>query len=515
MYELFEKHLRDNRISYTCYEGFIFEIGGLIYQYHEPVDGILFNKDMKFIHHTDCDRHAFSFGGRFYWLDSGGEFQLNEFKYIGESDQQLPTTSFLGVRGYFELMNGTGDYDTWVKKAKFLGIKNLGICEKHTLAGALKFQKACKAEEIKSVIGETVTVQNKGGRYELKLYVKDEIGYTNLLLINYAISESKTKAIDEFELVKKLQGLNVVVHPKKAKLELISEVRKVSEAIFYQLDTVEYTVAKEDNSYLIELLKYYKSGIEPVSITDAFYVDKDLAYIKHEMNLITSVFDVMSENQYLKPKDEYFEELNKMFDPEDEKIFDIFQRAVDNETKIADECNFEIDTSTRHMPEYTMTPEEAKLFDSNEDLFWSKVESGLMEKVPQDEWDGCMERIQREYGTLKLGNVVDYFLSTADILNANTSNGILNGFGRGSSAGSLIAYLLDIVKINPLKHNLLFERFLTPDRLGKMIDDDVMVLTMDDGSKKKLFHDERLIVTREGKKIVTKASELQKNDELT
>ena len=131
-----------------------------------------------------------------------------------------------------------------------------------------------------------------------------------------------------------------------------------------------------------------------------------------------------------------------------------------NEQEIVDNCNFQIDTSKRHLTKYKMTKEESEQFETNEDLFWYLIEKGLSEKITDTDIDKYIDRVQLEYDVIKEGDVLDYFLITRDIINWAKANDILTGIGRGSAGGSIISYLLGIIHINPLKFDLLFERFL-------------------------------------------------------
>jgi hypothetical protein len=154
--------LDDNLMSYDVISDFIVEIDGKTFELYKPAfDGALFDDDFNFVGvpaddarkgnsegsvETDCDYYAFSFGGVYYMLPKGSEnsVKLIRLKYLGQANQEFPIQVFLGVHGQYELTSGSGTYSDWCKKAKFLGIHTLGICEKNTLAGALKFQEECQ-----------------------------------------------------------------------------------------------------------------------------------------------------------------------------------------------------------------------------------------------------------------------------------------------------------------------------------------------------------------------------------
>ena len=116
-----------------------------------------------------------------------------------------PLKSFLGIRSGYELGNGLGKYSNYIKKAKFLGTESLGICEKNTLAGALSFQKECKKNDIKSIIGMTIPIQGESCIYDAKVYAKNFQGWLALLRFNTELNVNEQKSI----------GLDLISYYKK------------------------------------------------------------------------------------------------------------------------------------------------------------------------------------------------------------------------------------------------------------------------------------------------------------
>ena len=142
-----------------------------------------FEPDSVFKLNDDKDGFVYEFGGRWYTQIKDEELELNELAYVGKAKEKLPTTSFLGIRSGYELMNGMSLYKSWISKAKFLGATALGICERNTLGGVLAFQSECKNANIKPIIGMTIPVQGDK-LYDVKLYAKDFQGWLNLLKFN-------------------------------------------------------------------------------------------------------------------------------------------------------------------------------------------------------------------------------------------------------------------------------------------------------------------------------------------
>lgn len=497
--ENFLKYLDDNLMSYDVISDFIVEIDGKTFELYKPAfDGALFDDDFNFVGvpaddarkgnsegsvETDCDYYAFSFGGVYYMLPKGSEnsVKLIRLKYLGQANQEFPIQVFLGVHGQYELTSGSGTYSDWCKKAKFLGIHTLGICEKNTLAGALKFQEECQKNGLKSVIGMECTVLDEKNdyRFTVKVYVRNEIGWRDLLTINKFINCDNPKYIglDDFrKITDGNENLILFLDPKTTDYDKLKGLK--IDAALYQLDPCEYVDNERDKNYLLNLRKFFNdSELIPVAAVDAWYLDEEYSCIRPRLHSIGGTTAYESNNQYFKTNDQYFMELAAMFPDSDagvEKAYNRFEEAVQLLNDLADAMDFTIDVKKRHLPRYKMTPEESAQFETNEDLFWHLIDLGL-ERHPEllDEWgeETIAERIDREVGVIKLGEAIDYFLITWDIINWCHRNGIMTGISRGSAGGCLVSFLLGITKLDPMCYNLLFERFLNAGRVKVSLPD--------------------------------------------
>lgn len=497
--ENFLKYLDDNLMSYDVISDFIVEIDGKTFELYKPAfDGALFDDDFNFVGvpaddarkgnsegsvETDCDYYAFSFGGVYYMLPKGSEnsVKLIRLKYLGQANQEFPIQVFLGVHGQYELTSGSGTYSDWCKKAKFLGIHTLGICEKNTLAGALKFQEECQKNGLKSVIGMECTVLDEKNdyRFTVKVYVRNEIGWRDLLTINKFINCDNPKYIglDDFrKITDGNENLILFLDPKTTDYDKLKGLK--IDAALYQLDPCEYVDNERDKNYLLNLRKFFNdSELIPAAAVDAWYLDEEYSCIRPRLHSIGGTTAYESNNQYFKTNDQYFMELAAMFPDSDagvEKAYNRFEEAVQLLNDLADAMDFTIDVKKRHLPRYKMTPEESAQFETNEDLFWHLIDLGL-ERHPEllDEWgeEAIAERIDREVGVIKLGEAIDYFLITWDIINWCHRNGIMTGISRGSAGGCLVSFLLGITKLDPMRYNLLFERFLNAGRVKVSLPD--------------------------------------------
>jgi DNA polymerase-3 subunit alpha len=491
----FLDYLEKNLMCYTVVDEGIVEIGGSTFELYKPAyDGALFDDDFNFVGipasdrggesvGTECDYYAYRFGGVYYMLPRGKEndVKLIRLKYVGQAAQEIPTEVFLGVHGQYEITSGSGPYSEWCRKAKFLGVHTLGICEKNSLAGALKFQEECQKNGLKSVIGMECTVYDEPNdyRFTVKVYARNEKGWRDLLTINKFINCDNPKyiSLSDFNAVtRNNDDLVLFLDPKTLDYSKLKGLGL--DAVVYQLDPVEYTDNSRDEKYLKNLKAFFKDrNLVPVASVDAWYLDEEYSCIRPRLQSIGGTTAYDSDNQYFKANDQYFLELASMFPDTEQGFEDAYSRftdAVDLLKDIADAIDFTIDVKTRHLPRYKMTPEEASQFETNEDLFWSLIEKGL-EAHPDllEDWgdDVIAERIDREVGVIKLGEAIDYFLITWDIINWCHRNGIMTGISRGSAGGCLVSYLLGITKLDPMKYDLLFERFLNAGRVKVSLPD--------------------------------------------
>ena len=476
-----EEYLSSNTIQYTSdRENYTVSFDGKTYEFFPPNDdGYFFDEDFRWDNETtEYDGYVFRFGGVWYTIEKGQERdpKLNRVKWRGQSEVAGLSSNFLGVHGSFELLNGTSLYSDWIKKSKFLGIERLGIVEKGTLAGALKFQNACKSVGIIPVFGLEVPVKDekKDISFTYKIYAQNEKGWQHLLAINKIINcDSSGKFITPKDISEHTEDVFIVFDPKTIDYTDVPILLRNKHNVFWQADTVEYAKFNRDTEYLTNFEAFYKSKMKPVALCDAFYIEPEYYILRETVNKIGKKVNHKSYNQYFKDEVTYMEELLSLFG--DQSIGEAFYlKARENMDMIAESCNFEIPTDSRHLPRYEMTKEEKEKYESNEDMFDSLIYEGLENKpelLEDYSEDVLVERIERESDTIKFGDVVDYFLILRDIVNWCKGNDILLGGGRGSSAGCLISYLFGIVNTNALKFNLLFERFLNKGRVKVSLPD--------------------------------------------
>lgn len=467
--------------------------------YLKPFDGKIIDEDFAFIlsdqefdlaDSKKIDYILFEFGNKFYFSSlkqSKNRYneiiykpEFNDFKYLGKTSEPfIMDFVHLGVRDEYEMMNGSGACDIWAKKAKFMNHKALGVCDRNTLSGALSFQTFCKKYDIKSIIGETVTVAKNYDEkvdiqetFELKLYVLNDIGWKNILLINKALNVDYKGFIPDTELYSYGEGLccvvpkesefNYVKDDRKAVFKLIKKYKESFDEVYYQIDTVEYTSSQLFKKHLQNIDTYlcnYRKKLKPILINDSYYIDQEEAGLKEMLNKVNSKVNPESHNQYYKSVSETISSYEEWLD-EVEPLFEAIISGIENSVKLSDSVNFTINTGERKLPKFEIKDVEG--------LFFDQVEKGINERLSDKkgkELEIYLERVSKECNVIVPNGLCDYFMILWDIMKWCRERDINTGSGRGSVCGSLLAYLLYITDVDPLKYDLLFERFLNETRV--------------------------------------------------
>lgn len=440
----------------------------------------------------------FEFGGKFYYsnikkdhlrLDKSVVFrpEFRDFKYLGTATaEELVPFVHLGVHSEYEFLNGSSNCEEWAAKAKFNGMKALGICDRNTLAGTLAFQTACLNNGLKPIIGETVTVACNYDQaadvqetFALKLYVTSPEGWRNLLLVNKAINVDYQGFIPSEELYKLGRGLICVIPPDselnyfKSDAErckaLLEAYHTAFDQVYYQIDTVEFESEALFRAHLEAIdtyicrcrkMKAYRQTL-PIVINDSYYLDREEAPLKALLNKVAGVVNAESSTQYFKNSKETilaYEEWMDVAAPLYEKIIDGMALTA----TLTDTIEFKIPTGIRHLPKYKFVKTTV------EDAFFEKLEQGVQERLvgKVDDLDKYMNELEKECAIIVPNGLCDYFMILWDIMNWCREQGIMTGSGRGSVCGSLIAYCLYITDVDPLKYHLMFERFLNETRVS-------------------------------------------------
>ncbi|MGC8981572.1 MAG: DNA polymerase III subunit alpha [Minisyncoccia bacterium] len=405
----------------------------------------------------------------------------------------------LHVHTHYSLLDGLCKIDNLIQRAKELGYESLAITDHGNLYGAIEFYKKCKKEGIKPIIGveaylaprtiydKTPKIDSKS--YHLVLLAKNHEGYKNLIKL---VTKSHLEGfyykprIDKNllrEFNKGLICLSGCLMGEIPKILLQKGFDEAKKVVYEYLDIfgkenfyleIQYHpgIAESKKLYqmLIDLSK--KTDVPLVATQDVHYIYKDERDI-HDVFLAVQTGKDIEEQDRLTMKQDYFHFTNE--DEMVEKFKDI-KEALDNSLKIAEECNLEIKLNETKPLRYEflegLTPGE----------YLRKIcEENLEKKIEKKYIDEAKKRLEYELSVIEKTGFSSYFLIVQDFVNWAKKNNIKVGPGRGSAAGSLVSYLTNITEVNPLKYNLIFERFLTPERISfPDIDVDVSDVKRDD-----------------------------------
>lgn len=550
------KWLEANKISFKQFDNEVVEIEGLGKLYVADLTEVksvfrVTGEDLRFnlmenpevlvaegIFHV-----AFSFGDNWYYYNLTEGFRFNTLKYAGIRQSckvQVPFVN-LGVHTPFELLNGSGSIADWVRKAKYLGHTALGICDRNTMAATLNLQKECAAQGMKHVFGYTLEMEYEGEKVEMKVYAQTQRGMRNLLRIQKEIM------VDSDNRTLSLQGLlthgegNVLVLGKLASYwmkknpHILGTMGIAFEKVFYQVDLSEYKAERID----VEVLKatkfffdnFYEAAtgtflIEPVLLCDTYYLDKDDARNKIILNKIaTGAAHRQSDDQYFKDIDEHYALFTSLFDGNKWELDSLFRGMCAHTVEIAEGAVARYETDRNFMPQYDMTDKEKQRYGNRHRMFLELLEEGFRKLVPAGQEDEYRKRLDYEVYILESTNNVDYILNQYDTVKWARENGILVGCGRGSAGGSLVLYLLGITLIDPIKYDLIFERFLLPERAGLYPDEVTIIVgglestkivhvTLANGKEYVFDKDAKFRVMREGRSMIVYADELKLGDDI-
>ncbi|APQ77492.1 DNA polymerase III subunit alpha [Clostridium botulinum] len=403
----------------------------------------------------------------------------------------------------YSLLDSSAKISDLIKRAKEFGMKSIAITDHGVMYGCVDFYKEAIRQGIKPIIGCEIYVASKSmyikqqdkenETHHLVLLVKNEIGYKNLMeIVSKASVEGfyyKPRVDHEF-LKDHSKGLialsaclggEVQANILKENLKKAEEVALIYKDIFkegFYLE-LQYHGMEEQLKVNETLVKMSKDlDIPLVATNDVHYIRKE-DYKSHDILLcIQTGKTVEEENRMRYPSDQFY-----LKSPEEMyETFSYVPEALENTVKISEECNFDYNFHESKLPKFPLEegvdPYEylreicfKGLFLRYEVLkdFIDKpfsIDEVLVYGDENKEAFDLIERLNYELSIIKQMGYVDYFLIVWDFIRFANEKGIMTGPGRGSAAGSLVAYTLGITKIDPIKYNLIFERFLNPDRIS-------------------------------------------------
>ncbi len=393
-------------------------------------------------------------------------------------------TSFthLHIHTQYSLLDGTSRVEELLDKAKELGFDSLAITDHGVMYGAVEFYEEALKRGIKPIIGcEVYTAP--GSRHSriygvdsdyghLVLLCKNEQGYKNLMtLVSIAHTEGfYYKPRVDMELLSQYSsGLIALSGCLKGEVSacLVSSDYEGAKAkalkyleIFgegnYYLEIQNHGI--EDEKKVIEGMRKLSldTGIPLVATNDAHYINRDDSLLQDVVTCIQTA-KKLDDPDRLKF---YGSEFYLKSAQEMQELFADIPQAVENTVKIAEKCNLSIDFGTLHLPKIDI---DTNL--THEEYLRQICVDGANQKY-HDVTEQILNRIDYELGVINAMGYTDYFLIVWDFIKFAKDSGIPVGPGRGSAAGSIVAYTLNITEVDPIKYDLLFERFLNPERVS-------------------------------------------------
>lgn len=372
----------------------------------------------------------------------------------------------LQVISSFSFQNSTILIKDLVENASQKHIEALALTDKNNMFGALEFSEACLKKGIKPIFGMEASVKIQEEIYPFLLLAKDDIGYFDLVKINCDINLHEERCIDLKRLSSYQKHLYVMSASMEGIIERLVAKEMEEEAIKYlkllkELFQDNYYIMIQNhhiklqetlNQRLLSLARYLQ--IKVVCSNEVSYLKKsealalDLMQAAHQGTVLDNKYQPITEEKYLKTE----EEMSHLFS----------QEIIEETKKVVLSCKATIPLNQRHLPAYPV-PHGGKA----SDYLRSLCQLGLKKRfqglsIPQK----YIQRLQYELKMIHQMGFDDYFLIVWDYVRFAKVNKIQVGPGRGSAAGSLVAYVLGITGVDPLKYDLLFERFLNPERVS-------------------------------------------------
>ena len=389
----------------------------------------------------------------------------------------------LHIHSEYSLLDGANRIKDLPVRAKELGMNAIAITDHGVMFGAIDFYKACKANGVKPIIGCEVYVAPRGRKDKepkidekynhLILLAKNNEGYKNLAkLVSLGFIEGfyYKPRIDKEILEKYHEGIICLSACLAGEVNQailnnnIEEAKKVA-LWFKNLFGEDYYLEVQNNGIKEQVLVNQKLvdlsrelNIPLVATNDAHYLKKEDAY-NHEVLLCIQTGKKMTDEDRMRF------DTDELYVKSPEEMIEYFKNipeAIENTVKIAEKCNVEFEFGHTILPNYDV-PEQ---YSTHYDYLESLTQAGLAKRYGQNITKEIQDRAQYELSVIKKMGYVDYFLIVWDYINYAKTLNIPVGPGRGSGAGSIVAYSIGITDIDPIKYNLIFERFLNPERIS-------------------------------------------------
>ena len=386
----------------------------------------------------------------------------------------------LHLHSEYSLLDGSTRINLLPKRVKELGMDAVALTDHGNMYGAIAFYKACKDEGIKPILGcevyvaeKDMTIKDKTNkRFHLILLAENNEGFKNIMkIVSIAFVDGYyyKPRVDKEVLKKYAKGIIATSACLGGEVQRFILDRDLEAA---RAAALEYREIFGENNFFLELQDHGMPdqarvnrelvklsedlNIPLTASNDVHYLNKDDAKSHDVLLCIQTGKTIKEENRMKFPSDEFY-----LKSPDEmAALFPDNKDALENTVKIAERCNVEIKFHEQHLPEFTV-PEGY-----THQGYLKKLATDGMYARYENVTDEIKERFDFEFNTIKNMGFVDYFLIVWDFIRYARKHEIQVGPGRGSAAGSLVSFCLGITDVDPLKFDLLFERFLNPERVS-------------------------------------------------
>jgi len=409
-------------------------------------------------------------------------------KPLVNTQQTLPQFVHLRCHSEYSIIDGIVRIDDYIDAASKDGMPALGLTDLNNLFGAIKFYKAARSKGIKPIIGCDIWLENTKNRdqaYRLLLLVQNKIGYRQLCgLLSRAFLENQYRGRAEVKLewLQNTEGLLLISGSAQSDIGIALNsgnsvlamqlaqtwVSLFPNRFYLEVQRVSDAITQPAQDYLIQQIVVLAGANDlPVVATHPIQFTTPDDYKAHEARTCIAEGYMLADKR--RPKNfteqQYFKSQSEMA-----ALFVDMPEALANTIEIAKRCNLAIELGKNYLPNFpTPNGESLNTFlvqQSHAGLvarLQSRYSNADLRESKREEYEA---RLEFECKIINQMGFAGYFLIVADFINWAKSNGVPVGPGRGSGAGSLVAYSLNITDLDPLQYNLLFERFLNPDRVS-------------------------------------------------
>ena len=380
----------------------------------------------------------------------------------------------LRVSSEYSIFKGLLSVEKLVEKAKSFGMPAIALTDHSNMFGLVKFFKKCEKEGIKPISGSTLNIarSSEDRPYEFLCLAKNIDGHKNLMHGLSKASRNQSKSILYDDFLNICNDIFVITGSENSEIFSLILNDKENEAV----ELIEKYKADFKNNFVIEIQntgkeshKIFMASILPIAsrlsipviaTNDVLFGDREDFEIHETKVCINSGKTLNDPNrEKIYSEEQYFKSQDEMQD-----LFGDFPDVLSNTLEIAKQCNLSIEPDGYFLPEYPVP--DGQDFDTHLKSLVEESLDNLITKFDKDKVKEYKARVKYELEQIKTMGFSSYFLIVYDFIKWSKNNDVPVGPGRGSGAGSLVAFCLGITALDPIKHGLLFERFLNPERIS-------------------------------------------------